>query len=204
MNRQQFMKELERLLQDIPENERREALQYYNDYFDDAGVEKEADIIRELGSPEQVAHTIREGMTDPAPFTPSNAAPPKKDRNPWKAVCIILLILLLSPVVIPIGLAILAVLAAVVIGIIGLIIGVVATGIALLIAGAAVIGYGIYKLFLIPAVGIALGGIGCLLFGIGILVSLFISWVCVKVFPAIIRGMVRLIQIPFRKAGVNI
>lgn len=31
MNRQEFMKRLEELLQDISENERGEALQYYND-----------------------------------------------------------------------------------------------------------------------------------------------------------------------------
>ena len=45
MNRQEFMKRLEELLQDISENEREEALQYYNDYFDDAGAENEAQII---------------------------------------------------------------------------------------------------------------------------------------------------------------
>ena len=56
------MKRLEELLQDISENEREEALQYYNDYFDDAGAENEAQIIEELGCPEQVARTIKAGM----------------------------------------------------------------------------------------------------------------------------------------------
>ena len=58
------MKRLEELLQDISENEREEALQYYNDYFDDAGAENEAQIIEELGNPEQVARTIKAGMSD--------------------------------------------------------------------------------------------------------------------------------------------
>ena len=39
MNRARFIKELERLLLDLPAGERKEALQYYNDYFDDAGPE---------------------------------------------------------------------------------------------------------------------------------------------------------------------
>lgn len=60
MNRQEFMKRLEELLQDISENEREEALQYYNDYFDDAGAENEAQIIEELGNPEQVARRSEE------------------------------------------------------------------------------------------------------------------------------------------------
>lgn len=41
MNKQQFMIELERLLQNIPENERVEALNYYEEYFSDAGEENE-------------------------------------------------------------------------------------------------------------------------------------------------------------------
>ena len=34
------------------------ALQYYNDYFDDAGAEKEEEIIAELGSPEEIAAVL--------------------------------------------------------------------------------------------------------------------------------------------------
>ena len=43
MNRDRFMKELEMLLSDISAEERAEALQYYNDYFDDAGAERTAE-----------------------------------------------------------------------------------------------------------------------------------------------------------------
>ena len=39
MDRAQFMKQLERLLSDISEAERQEALAYYNSYFDEAGPE---------------------------------------------------------------------------------------------------------------------------------------------------------------------
>lgn len=58
MNRQEFMNRLEYLLRGIPEEERADALAYYNDYFDEAGVENEDQVIQELGSPEQVAQTI--------------------------------------------------------------------------------------------------------------------------------------------------
>ena len=36
MTRTEFMKQLQDLLSDISKNEREDALQYYNDYFDDA------------------------------------------------------------------------------------------------------------------------------------------------------------------------
>ncbi|MDR0949070.1 MAG: hypothetical protein LBM69_06115 [Lachnospiraceae bacterium] len=57
-DRWSFMGELERLLHDIAPSERREALQYYNDYFDDAGVKDEAAVLEALGSPAKVADII--------------------------------------------------------------------------------------------------------------------------------------------------
>lgn len=67
MNRLEFMTELTALLQSMPAEEREEALQYYNDYFEDAGIENEAQVIEELGSPKKVADmllTNLEGQDD--------------------------------------------------------------------------------------------------------------------------------------------
>ena len=55
MNRVQFMEQLKKLLSDISEEERQEALEYYESYFDDAGEDQEAEVIRELESPQRVA-----------------------------------------------------------------------------------------------------------------------------------------------------
>lgn len=62
MNRIEFLAELEKLLQDISAEERKEAVQYYKDYFEDAGLENEQHIIEELGSPKKVAETIKAGL----------------------------------------------------------------------------------------------------------------------------------------------
>lgn len=58
MNRAAFMQQLESLLQNISPAERQEALQYYSDYFDDAGVENEEEVIENLGSPASIAENI--------------------------------------------------------------------------------------------------------------------------------------------------
>lgn len=58
-NRDQFIRQLEQLLADIPEEERREAISYYEDYFDDAGEENEEAVLKELKSPERVARSIK-------------------------------------------------------------------------------------------------------------------------------------------------
>ena len=66
MNREEFLSRLERLLYDIPAQEREEALEYYNGYFDDAGKEKEAEVIQELGSPGKVAAIIKADLSENA------------------------------------------------------------------------------------------------------------------------------------------
>ena len=59
MNRVEFLKELEELLQDIPIEERMEALAFYDSYFEEAGELNETFILRELGSPAKVAKSIK-------------------------------------------------------------------------------------------------------------------------------------------------
>ena len=62
MNKVEFMRQLERLLQNISEQERQEALQYYGDYFDDAGPENEQAVLEALGNPARVAENIRRDL----------------------------------------------------------------------------------------------------------------------------------------------
>lgn len=62
MNRKEFMSRLESLLWNISPAERDEALQYYNDYFDDAGAENEQTVIETLGDPEKIAETIKRDL----------------------------------------------------------------------------------------------------------------------------------------------
>lgn len=64
MNRQEFMKRLEELLSGISPEEREEALAYYRNYFEDAGVENEEKVLRELESPEKLAESIRSGLQE--------------------------------------------------------------------------------------------------------------------------------------------
>lgn len=64
MNREEFLSRLTALLQDVPPAEREEAVQYYQDYFDDAGEGNEAGVIASLGSPEELAKSIKAGLAD--------------------------------------------------------------------------------------------------------------------------------------------
>ena len=68
MDRMSYMERLAWLLGDLPEEERNEALRYYEDYFEEAGPEREEEVISELGSPEQVACVIRMNQKEPGDF----------------------------------------------------------------------------------------------------------------------------------------
>lgn len=64
MNRDEFMAQIARLLVDMPENERMEAIRYYNDYLDEAGVENEEKAIEELGDPREIAANIKADLQE--------------------------------------------------------------------------------------------------------------------------------------------
>lgn len=59
MNRVEFLAKLRQELSDFTEEEREEALRFYEEYLNEAGPENEAVVIAELGSPEKVARIIR-------------------------------------------------------------------------------------------------------------------------------------------------
>lgn len=59
MKKEAFLERLEALLQDIPEEEKRDAIDYYRDYLEEAGPEKEEEVLAEFQSPEHIAEVIR-------------------------------------------------------------------------------------------------------------------------------------------------
>lgn len=64
MNRTEFILRLEQALRGMPEEERRRAVEYYENYFDEAGPENEAEVLRTLGAPEKVAADILKEFYD--------------------------------------------------------------------------------------------------------------------------------------------
>ena len=100
MTRQEYMQQLAALLTAMPEAERRDALDYYEEYFDAAGPEKEAQTIQELGSPQNVAEKIWEGTgAQSGTPMPDNSMPEQGSRRRKSLVWIVLAILAILIVV---------------------------------------------------------------------------------------------------------
>lgn len=67
MTKQEFMYRLAQQLITLPPEERVCALKFYDEYFADAGEENLAAVLQELGSPEEVARTIKEDFAQRNP-----------------------------------------------------------------------------------------------------------------------------------------
>ena len=65
MSKNEFIDRLAQLLADIPPEERDEALTYYREYIEDAGLENEEAIMQELGSPEEIAAANMQARLSP-------------------------------------------------------------------------------------------------------------------------------------------
>lgn len=60
MTKFEFLGDLSRLIADLPPEEVEQAMEYYEDYFADAGPEKEQEIIKDFISPAYIAEQLRE------------------------------------------------------------------------------------------------------------------------------------------------
>ena len=85
MTRTAFLAALEQLLAPLPEAERKDALNYYEDYLDAAGPENEARAIAELGSPEEVARKILDEQST-AGSSAAPVPPARKPHSRWRMV----------------------------------------------------------------------------------------------------------------------
>lgn len=200
MSRQEFMERLNRLLSDIPANERQEALNYYENYFEDAGPENEAKIIKELESPEKVAASIKKDLfgenygsytyvdrqVNQDKVKEQNA---KTQRN----ILIALLLVLTFPIWIGLIGGLFGVFVGIIAAILGLGVAFIACAAVFLIVGCILIGVGITKIFLgfIPT-GLVILGVGTLMLSAGILGVLALCWIIGKWMPRLITAVVDL------------
>lgn len=84
MDKREFLDRLQAQLTGLGSEERAEALEYYEEYFADAGEENEEDVLLSLGSPEQVAEQIKAGLhkAEEGMFTESGYREKVESDNP--------------------------------------------------------------------------------------------------------------------------
>lgn len=78
MKKYEYLSELEKRLSALPADARRDALNYYEEYFDAAGTDNEDATAAELGDPAEAARKILEGEG----LTPDDATPEETPLTP--------------------------------------------------------------------------------------------------------------------------
>lgn len=224
MRRTEFLEELERLLADLPEEERKAAIQYYDDYLQDAGQENEQEVIRELGGPEKAAATIRadyygrefhEEEYDTKDYmaqcqngnsggTDRDSGGAAEQKAPWtsrklKLLLIVLILLTVIPGILGGTGTAVCVVIGIVCAVIGIGAGLVVGAAALMIAGAAVTVVGDGLFFDVAPMAFLVCGIGLLLFVVGLIAAAGAVKLCAVVYPAMLRGFVNLCRKPFQR-----
>ncbi len=199
MNKESFMQELARLLGDISPQERQEALNFYEEYFHDAGPEKEQEVLKELGSPMQVAAKIKEGLDatigvengpdaaeNGAAYTPQETV---KKRSAWKTIGLVFLLICASPLLIAFASVILSLLIAWFLVLISLIAAFGAAALTCILCGIAFVVMGFTCMFSFPYVCLIMAGSGLICMGIGILFMMLTVWLCGYALPGCCRGI---------------
>ncbi len=179
MNKTQYLDELRKYLKRVPKQDLEDALEYYTEYFDEAGEENEQKIIEELGAPKDLAKKIIIECVDKnfsednveaegdsslvvAENSEDNGKKEKKSLSPWLILAAIFA-LPLSPVIFALIIVALAIIFAVVVSLIACFVsfGVMA------LAGVFTTLVGIMALFVSPSGGLLMIGVSLAIAAIG-------------------------------------
>lgn len=161
MNREQFMAELKERLKRLPFDELKNAIDYYEEYFDEAGEEA---ALRQLGTPAEVASQI---ISEFAEKSLSTRVKKPKTSIGWS----VLLGIFAAPIALPLTFAFIMVIFALIIVIFAFVFSIGVSGLTFLVAGIVSLVSSIVVLATDFATGIVLMGVSFTLIGLGYLLG---------------------------------
>ena len=185
MTKTEYLAKLTKYLRKLPQKDYEEALEYFMEYFEEAGPENEAQVIAELGTPKEAAHEVISRLLDEKIIEEKSSL-----RNKTTILWIAILAVLASPVALPILLFFLAMIVTLLMIIFAVIVTALALTFALLISGV----YTFFTSFSLLSVSLAStlfgGGLGLLMFG-GALLLLLISFEICKLIVKLITLLIK-------------
>ena len=98
MTKKEYMKKLAYQLRRLPKEDFDKAMYYFEEYFEDAGIENEQKAIDDLGAPEEAASALILDLAQ------ENAVkPPKTMKRRFSALWIAILALFAAPIALPLA-----------------------------------------------------------------------------------------------------
>ena len=185
MTKTEYIAKLTKYLRKLPQQDYEEAIEYFMEYFEEAGPENEARVIAELGTPKEAAHEVISRLLEEKIVEDKISL-----RNKTTILWIAILAVLASPVALPILLFFLAMIVTLLMIIFAVIVTALALTFALLISGV----YTFFTSFSLLSVSLAStlfgGGLGLLMFG-GALLLLLISFEICKLIVKLITLLIK-------------
>ncbi|CEM61303.1 DUF1700 domain-containing protein [Treponema phagedenis] len=167
MTRKEFMRELQERLKQLPKEDLAIALDYYEEYFDEAGKEREQDVIAELKSPAHIASKIL------ADYAIKEAKVVRSStKSGWRAFWFTILAICAAPVAVPIIIAAVAVIVSLAVTGIALIFALAVSAGAVFLKGVLLLVGGSVSALIFVGVALVLAGAAMLVFYItGMLIT---------------------------------
>lgn len=185
MTRTEYLAELQNQLRKLPQDDFQEAMDYFTEYFDEAGPENEAQVIADLGSPKEAASEILGRLLED-----KIEIEDKKPKHYAKIIWLTILSILAAPAALPLLFAIIALVLAILFAIGAIIFSLIILGVSFFANGC----YVLFDSFSYLATSI---NSTILSFGMGLIMiggSLLAIYLGVEACAALIRGGAVLIQ----------
>ncbi|MDO5575170.1 MAG: DUF1700 domain-containing protein [bacterium] len=178
MTKEEYMGELRKKLKRLPKDNFNQAIEYFEEYFAEAGEENTAQAIEDLGSPQMAADQI---IMDVAVDNSKTKEAKKDVRKGVNGVWVVILAIFASPIALPVVLVVVLLLLAFMLVVISLLVALGLTGAALAIAApVAVLGALSTMMNNVP-VALVCVGIGLLSLSLGAL-AIYASYLLIRKF----------------------
>ncbi|MCH3922126.1 DUF1700 domain-containing protein [Limosilactobacillus sp.] len=158
--REKYISELATYLSQLTEEERQDALEFYDEFIADGNLTSRGAIEEKLGTPRQLSRKILADYSIKANTRSAMTGRPASTHSSWRVFWWVLLAIIASPLTFGIGLVAIVVLVAAAACLIGLGAGAVAVVGAFAVAACATLYAGIGLLFTAPMSGLFYLGIG--------------------------------------------
>lgn len=184
MNRKIYMRSLGERLRKLPKEDFDMAMEYFREYFDEAGPDNEERAIEDLGTPQQAAEQIIMNLA----ARNGEEAPKTSVKKGMSAVWVGILAVFAAPIALPLALGVVLTVGALGLSVVAVLASLVLAAFCLIVGSAAAVILGTVMLVQSPANAAATIGAGLICMGIGLL----LAPACVSLTKSSLRMLTRI------------
>ena len=175
--RQKYISELKKLLAPLTVEERTDALDFYNEYIEDAGYNSYQQIVKEMGNPRQLSHKILADYSIKANDEGTKSGHTASPHSSWRVFWLIIIAIVTSPITFALSFGALVVLICALAAVFGVSVGILGTLAGLVFAAGVLLYSGIGVVVAAPMTGILYIGFGITILGILLFCIPLVYWI---------------------------